>query len=722
MKRVLWLLLICLLTAVPVLTSCTQDVHEAPPKTETETTITAPPTTTESKPASFSVGGLTITPKEVTAGSSVTIEVLVSNTGELSGTYDLTLKIDNTVEDTEKVALNGGNSQRVTFTVTKSTAKTYSVSINGQSSTFIVQPVPIPLPPLDTFMKGICFSDWGWGLDKPRPPMYGTLYNPAQADVSLRNLATTGANWISVIVIGYQETISSTHITRNQYATASDEALEHVIDLAHSLGMRVTLAPCVSLSNDPDHWQGQIGMAFTTEDQWQDWFTSYREHINHYASFAQEAEVDLLYIGSELGGVTHREDDWRRIIKEVRDRFKGPISYDSLGGLHGDWKRIKWWDALDYIATDVWYPLTNKNDPTLAELKEAWVNKGYIADLENFSRQFNKPFIISEIGYQSADGTNTAPPAFQKFLQAPVDLQEQADCYQAALEALWGKPWLKGIFWWQWNAISTQWLEDPHGKPAEEVLKKFYLLQYPTQTPSATTTPPTSAPSVSTWTWWGPATFGKDYPATPGTMVTFADMKQTTTPEGKPAINLRPVAVGLPEDKVYYLWKKSLGQSSPTQLSPHEMSVTSDGSIIPKGSMTPISISFHSLAKGEAIVIALMTEDKSVVAYGKVIPYPIIANQGNSRIWVELMASTGEFFTVYGAGFEPNEELEITSNSAGEVAKFKSKTDANGRFTNLLLPAVVSKESGLVTYTVVAKAVTLTVSFEWGPPALRLGP
>jgi hypothetical protein len=205
-------------------------------------------------------------------------------------------------------------------------------------------------------------------------------------------------------------------------------------------------------------------------------------------------------------------------------------------------------------------------------------------------------------------------------------------------------------------------------------------------------------------------------------MVGFTDMKPATSPEGKPGMNLRPVAVGLPEDKVYFLWKKSLGQSSPTQLSPLEMSVTSDGSIIPKGSTTPISISFHSLAKGEAVVIALMTEDKSIIAYGKVIPYPIQARQGNSRIWVELMASTGGLFSVYGDGFEPNEELEITSNSAGEVAKFKLKVDGNGRFTNLLLPAVVGKESGVVTYTVVGKTGTLTVSFEWGPPALLPGP
>jgi hypothetical protein len=62
-------------------------------------------------------------------------------------------------------------------------------------------------------------------------------------------------------------------------------------------------------------------------------------------------------------------------------------------------------------------------------------------------------------------------------MKGVIDLQEQADCYQAVLEVLWGKPWLKGIFWWQWNAISTQWPVDPHGKPAEEVLKKYYLLR-----------------------------------------------------------------------------------------------------------------------------------------------------------------------------------------------------------------------------------------------------
>ncbi len=485
MKTVRLWVLVSLLSAVLVLSSCAKNESEAPAGPETSKIApSATSQTLEPKPASFSVSGLTITPKEVTAGSSVTIEVLVTNSGELSGTYDVTLKIDETVETTEKVTLAGGASHKVTFTEAKFTAKTYSVSIDGQSGTFVVKMippspvVPPPLPPLDAFMKGMHFWDWK-SFDVPTAEL--GLYQPPMTDQSLKNLAATGANWIALFVNVGQETIASTKIFRNSPATATDSELLRVIDLAHSLGMRVLLLPNLSLSNDPDHWPGQIGSAFTTETQWQEWFVSYRDFINHYASFAQEAGVDMFSIGTELAGVTHREADWRRIIKEVRERFNGPIIYDSLGGWlpAGDCKRIKWWDAVDYVATDVWYPLSNKNDPTLAELKEAWTKKA-LADLENISRQFNKPFIISEIGYRSLDGTNKHPADYK--ILGTVDLQEQADCCQAALESLWGKPWLKGIFWFQWFANPKFGGPNnngytPYGKPAEEVLKKFYLSQ-----------------------------------------------------------------------------------------------------------------------------------------------------------------------------------------------------------------------------------------------------
>jgi len=341
------------------------------------------------------------------------------------------------------------------------------------------------LPSPNAFMKGITFSDWAsWGT----PPEQWGLYRPPEANPSLSRLAQTGANWIGLIVVARQETIASTKIVATQPCTATDSELRYVVDLAHSLGIRVMLRAGVGLYNDPNHWSNDIGSAFTSETQWQEWFASYRDYINHFATFSQEAGVDMLCIGIEMGGVTHREQDWRRIIQEVRERFKGPITYSSLSSSagastpfpHGEENRITWWDAVDFIGVSGYYQLTDKEDPTVAEIKAAWTDRGHIALLENLSKRFNKPIIFTEIGYPSCDGGNKMPAGGQT--EAPLDLQEQADCYQAAMEVMFEKSWFRGMFWFQWPAkLWKSGPEDtslkPNGKPAEEVLKRFYLSQ-----------------------------------------------------------------------------------------------------------------------------------------------------------------------------------------------------------------------------------------------------
>jgi hypothetical protein len=186
--------------------------------------------------------------------------------------------------------------------------------VGTTSITPLMTPAPAqtrPLPALDAFMKGIHFNDWK-PFDGPRYSLFPT----PQTDQSLKNLAATGAGWISITVVFGQETIASTTMFSNSPATSTDAELLRVINLAHSLGLRVMLFPSLALSNDPNHWWGQIGTAFANETQWQDWFASYTESINHYASFAQQAGVDMLSIGRELGGVTHREADWRQRFRK----------------------------------------------------------------------------------------------------------------------------------------------------------------------------------------------------------------------------------------------------------------------------------------------------------------------------------------------------------------------------------------------------------------------
>ncbi|MFH0846901.1 MAG: MBL fold metallo-hydrolase [Chloroflexota bacterium] len=140
MLRKLSLVLGCLLVAL--LASCQASTTQtAPAKTEAGSPVL--------KPALFVVSDLSVSPSEVVAGSPVTIEVTVTNQGELSGTYAVTFKIDGIEVGAEQVTLKGGASTKVRFTGTKSAAATYLVTVNGQSGRFVVkeQPKPIASPP-----------------------------------------------------------------------------------------------------------------------------------------------------------------------------------------------------------------------------------------------------------------------------------------------------------------------------------------------------------------------------------------------------------------------------------------------------------------------------------------------------------------------------------------------------------------------------------------------
>ncbi|MFC2002675.1 CARDB domain-containing protein [Chloroflexota bacterium] len=88
--------------------------------------------------------GLTISPAEVNIGESVTISITITNTGDLSGSYKAILKVDDAVIATKEVTLDGGASQKVTFSTSKDTAGTYTVGLGGLSGTFTVKAPPAP--------------------------------------------------------------------------------------------------------------------------------------------------------------------------------------------------------------------------------------------------------------------------------------------------------------------------------------------------------------------------------------------------------------------------------------------------------------------------------------------------------------------------------------------------------------------------------------------------
>ena len=90
--------------------SCNQQTDESPTITPNETenqtenqTIALVaqevPQQSEPEPANFSVSNLSVYPSEVLSGSPVYIQVLLTNNGDLEGTYEIRLQINETLED-----------------------------------------------------------------------------------------------------------------------------------------------------------------------------------------------------------------------------------------------------------------------------------------------------------------------------------------------------------------------------------------------------------------------------------------------------------------------------------------------------------------------------------------------------------------------------------------------------------------------------------------------
>lgn len=297
---------------------------------------------------------------------------------------------------------------------------------------------------------------------------YPYSYDSFSSNESLERMADTNTEYVAITVWWMQQNISSTQIYRKPDWTATDEQLAKAVSKAHELGMKVMLKPMIDPEDYYSHWRGQIPSS-------QEWFDSYKSFITSYAEFAQDNHVDLFCVGCEFKATEQNESNWRQIIQQVREHYSGPLTYASVDSFES----IKWWDSLDYVGIDAYFSLTtDKKDPSLDELRQAWTR---IANMiETWALPVNKPVVFTEIGYRSGDGNNIEPSNWTA--QLSIDLQEQLDCYSAALETLWNRPWFYGFYWWIWETNpNAGGLTDadftPQNKPAETLIKQWYSLE-----------------------------------------------------------------------------------------------------------------------------------------------------------------------------------------------------------------------------------------------------
>ena len=293
----------------------------------------------------------------------------------------------------------------------------------------------------------------------------------------IEELTQFGIEWMSQTPFGWQRHYDSPNLhmvtSGRVYWGEQDVGLRETTRLGHEQGVRTLLKPHVWLMDRSDgKWVGSIRM--NNEEDWATWFSGYEKFILHYAQLAAESDVDAFCVGTELSGTTHREEEWRTIIAKVREVYDGPLTYGA--NWSDEYDRIEFWDALDFIGVQAYFPLSDSAHTSIEELAAAW--QPYKDEMLAVSEKFDKPISFTEVGFKSTIGTEIEP--WQWRSRTGVDHDAQARCYEATFRVFWDEPWFAGMFWWKWfphwNEASSGRDESftPQGKLAVQVLGSWY--------------------------------------------------------------------------------------------------------------------------------------------------------------------------------------------------------------------------------------------------------
>lgn len=120
--------------------------------------------------------------------------------------------------------------------------------------------------------------------------------------------------------------------------------------------------------NTTGTWRGMIGRNFNST-QWATWFSWYQPFILHYAELATTIKADSMCVGMELIDASAQSSYWRTVVAGVRARYSGPLLYAAN---HGNEDAVQWWDAVDWIGVDAYYPLAPSNTIPCTHCSVGW--------------------------------------------------------------------------------------------------------------------------------------------------------------------------------------------------------------------------------------------------------------------------------------------------------------------------------------------------------------
>ncbi|GHB80927.1 glycoside hydrolase family 113 [Persicitalea jodogahamensis] len=306
-------------------------------------------------------------------------------------------------------------------------------------------------------LKGVAFV-------APRDSLEATTYQPVKQ---------INAEWVALMPYGYtrEGTADFVYVKDNEWKWwgESPRGVAHCVQMAHDRGLKVMLKPHMWIGRGT--FTGHFELA--TEAEWQTFEKGFGEYLLDFARVADSTEVDLYCIATEMQTfVKRRPQFWFQIIRDIKKIYKGKLTYAENWDVYQD---VPFWNELDYVGIDAYFPLSDEQSPDVVTLKNGW--KPHLKALEKYSSKVQKPILFTEFGYMSSDFAARRP--WESDRDRPANELLQARTYEAFFQEVWKQDWMAGGFVWKWFPGLGQGERardpfSPQNKEAEKVLEKYF--------------------------------------------------------------------------------------------------------------------------------------------------------------------------------------------------------------------------------------------------------
>ncbi len=291
----------------------------------------------------------------------------------------------------------------------------------------------------------------------------------------VKPVVNVNANYAAIMPFGFIRDLEHPEIVfntqRQWYGETKAGAKQYILELRKK-HIKIMLKPQIWV------WHGEFTgyIEMNSEANWKALENSYSKFILEHAQLAQDVKAELFCIGTELEKfIENRPKYWNNLIVEIKNIYKGKLTYAANWD---EFKRTPFWDDLDFIGVDAYFPVSEEKTPTINQLKVGWLP--HKAVIKKYSETYNKPVLFTEFGYRSVDYSGKEPWKSDRSMNV-VNLEAQTNTTQALFETFWNEDWFAGGFIWKWfhkhedsggvkDAFFT-----PQNKPVEDLLRKQYI-------------------------------------------------------------------------------------------------------------------------------------------------------------------------------------------------------------------------------------------------------